>query len=128
MQTASPGQLVLMLYEGAIRFLEQALQGFAKEDLAESNEAIHNNLLRAQQIIHELNVSLNMKEGGEFADCMRSLYQYMDRRLMEANLNKSKVGIEEVIRRLGTLRDAWSAMLQGKSTDEAAQQPQLVAA
>ena len=64
-QTASPGQLVLMLYEGAIRFLERALSGFEIEDPAESNETISNNLLRTQEILFELNVSLNMQKGKE---------------------------------------------------------------
>ena len=52
-QTASPGQLVLMLFDGAIRFLECALNGFGSEDIVESYQTINNNVLRAQAIIHE---------------------------------------------------------------------------
>src|ERR1044071_8542260 len=93
-QTAPPGQLVLMLYEGAIRFLERAQAGFSVDDPAESNQAINNNIIRAQDIIFELNVTLNMQEGGELAMTLRRLYDYMDRRLMEANLKKDESAIK----------------------------------
>jgi len=112
-QTAPPGQLVLMLYEGAIRFLERALSGFAHDDPAEFNVTINNNVQRAQDIIRELDASLNMAVGGPFAENMRRLYDYLDRRLMESNLKKQDGGIREVIKHLAVLRDAWSGLLQG---------------
>jgi len=111
-QTASPGQLVLLLYNGIIRFLEQARLGFGLEDPKESNEAINNNLQRALAIINELSQSLNMAEGGEFAVRMRSLYDYFDRRLHESNMNKTEPGIVEVLKHVTILRDAWAEMLQ----------------
>jgi flagellar secretion chaperone FliS len=111
-QTASPGQVVLMLYSGIIRFLEQARLGFGMDDPKESNEAINNNLLRAQAIINEMNLSLNMAEGGEFAQKMRGLYDYFDRRLQESNMTKTEPGIIEVLKHVTVLRDAWSEMLQ----------------
>ncbi len=110
-QTATPGQLVLMLYEGAIGFLERARHGFSLEDPADSNQMVSNNVLRAQAIIEELDRSLNMSAGGEFAINMRRLYLYLDRRLMESNLQKQPDGILEVIQRLSVLRDAWREML-----------------
>ncbi|HTH46167.1 MAG TPA: flagellar export chaperone FliS [Candidatus Limnocylindria bacterium] len=110
-QTASSGQLVLMLFDGVIRFLERATSGFGLDDPAEANQLISNNVLRAQAIIHELNVSLNMEEGGEFADTLRQLYLYFDRRLQHSNLTKTMDGITEVIGRLTVLRDAWAQML-----------------
>ena len=113
-QTAPPGQLVLMLYEGALRFLERALAGFACEDPAELNMTVHNNLQRAQDIIRELNLALNMEQGGEFAATLRRLYDYFDRRLWESNTQKRRDGVDEVIRHLTVLRDAWAAMLNGK--------------
>jgi flagellar secretion chaperone FliS len=67
MQTAGPGQLILMLFDGAIRFLEQAQRGFAFEDPIQFNQTINDNLLRAQAVISELNYSLNIQEGGELA-------------------------------------------------------------
>ena len=111
-QTASPGQLVLLLYNGIIRFLEQARLGFGLEDPKESNEAINNNLQRALAIINELSQSLNMAEGGEFAVRMRALYDYFDRRLHESNMNKTEPGIVEVLKHVTILRDAWAEMLQ----------------
>jgi flagellar protein FliS len=112
-QTASPGQLVLMLYEGAIRFSEQALTGFEhREDPLAFNQTINNNIHRAQAIIMELNAVLNMRKGGEVAANFRRLYLYMDRRLREANIRKQREPIEEVIMRLRVLRDSWAEMLQ----------------
>ena len=118
-RTAPPGQLVLMLYEGAIRFLDRALLGFGLDDPAESNEAISNNLLRAQEIIHELNLSLNTQAGGEVAANLRRLYEYFDRRLLESNLKKEPEGIQEVSRHLAVLRDAWATMLRGQVGSDA---------
>ncbi len=111
-QTASPGQLVLLLYNGIIRFLEQARLGFGLDDPKEFNETIHNNIHRAQAIINEMDQSLNMAEGGEFSERMRGLYNYFDRRLQESNLTKTEPGIVEVIKHVTVLRDAWSEMLQ----------------
>jgi flagellar protein FliS len=118
-RTASPGQLVLMLYEGAIRFLERAEAGFRLEDPVEFNTTINDNILRAQDIIRELDFSLNVEQGGELAIQLRRLYDYFDRLLLEANLRKDPSGIAEVIGRITVLRDAWAAMLaqRGDSTD-----------
>ncbi len=110
-QTASPGQVVLMLYNGVLRFLEQARQGFGLDDPKEFNEAINNNIQRAQAIINEMNLSLNLAEGGEFAQRMRGLYDYFDRRLGDANMSKTEPGIIEVIKHVTVIRDAWAEML-----------------
>lgn len=118
-QTANPGQLVLMLFDGAIRFLERALAGFACDDLLEKNEAINNNIIRAQQIISELDGSLNLEEGGELAATLRRLYDFFNWRLSQCNLNKESQGIEDVLRLLTGLRDAWCQMLQQNVSTEA---------
>jgi flagellar protein FliS len=115
-KTAPPGQLVLMLYEGAARFLERAIGGFDIEDPAERNQMISNNIIRAQAIIFELNVTLNMKDGGELATTLRQLYDYMDRRLMQANVKKDKAIVEEILKRVIVLRDAWSQMLANQAS------------
>ena len=109
--TAPPGQIVLMLFEGAIRSLERSLPGFTNTDPAEANMIIHNNLQRAQEIIRELNSALNMEQGGEFAANMRRLYDYLERRIWESNLKKNSTGVGEAIRHLTVLRDAWATML-----------------
>ena len=112
--TAPPGQIVLMLFEGAIRSLERSLPGFTNTDPAEANMIIHNNLQRAQDIIRELNGALNMQEGGEFAANMRRLYDYLERRIWESNLKKNSAGVGEAIRHLTVLRDAWATMLNNQ--------------
>jgi len=113
-QTASRGQLVLMLYDGAIRKLEQALEGFDLDDPAESISRINNNLQRAQDIIRELNYSLDVARGGELAAQLRRLYNYFDRVLDRSNRAKESDGIHEVIGRLNMLRGAWAEMLQNQ--------------
>ncbi len=113
MQTAAPGQLVLMLLEGAIRFLDKAEHGFAIEDPAEANQTINNNIQRTQDILRELSMALDLQQGGELAKTLQALYEYMDRRLMESNVRKSPDGIKEARAHLNTLRGAWSEMLQG---------------
>ena len=118
--TAPPGQIILMLFEGAIRSLERSLPGFTNTDPGEANMMIHNNLQRAQEIIRELNGSLNMEQGGEFAANMRRLYDYLERRIWESNLRKNSAGVGETIRHLTVLRDAWATMLanQGSAPEE----------
>ncbi|HWD17758.1 MAG TPA: flagellar export chaperone FliS [Verrucomicrobiae bacterium] len=111
-QTASPGHLVLMLYDGAIGFLERALAGFSESDPQLFNQTISNNIVRAQAIIHEMNGNLNMKAGGEIADNFRRLYSYLHRRLREANLEKRREPLEETLMRLRVLRDSWAEMLR----------------
>lgn len=111
-QTASPAQLVLMLYDGAIGFLEKSLLGFNYTDPLEFNLTINNNVLRAQAIINEMNCRLDMVQGGEIAANFRRLYQYLYRRLHEANTKKKKEPIEEVLMRLRVLRESWAQMLQ----------------
>jgi flagellar protein FliS len=128
-QTATPGQLVLMLYEGGIRFSEQALTGFQSADPVGFNQTIHNNLQRAQAIILELNSALDMRRGGEVAANLRRLYNYLYRRLLQANIRKERQPIEEVIERLKVLRDSWAEMLkQGPNPTDREDSSELQAA
>jgi len=122
-QTAPPGQIVLMLFEGAIRFLESATAGFGLDDPAESITAINNNVIRAQQIVRELNACLDMEQGGELAVHLQRLYGYCDRRLQESNLRKSPEGIADVIKRFSDLRDAWAQMLRSGDSSISAEEP-----
>ena len=101
-----------MLYDGALRFLDRALMAFESRDPLEFNQGIHNNVRRAQAIIHELNICLNVEDGGELATVLRRLYLYFDMRLNESNRFKHPEGIREVIERLTVLRDAWAEMLR----------------
>jgi len=112
LQTAPPGRLVLMLYEGAIKFLEKAILGLDVEDPLEMNQTVHNNVTRAQDIINELNNTLDMDQGGKLAVVLRDLYGYLENKLYQSNIRKDREGIQEVIDRLTTLQEGWSEMLE----------------
>jgi flagellar secretion chaperone FliS len=116
-QTAPPGQLVLMLFDGALHSLERALTGFDYSDPREKNQTIHNNLQRAVAIIRALNNCLNLEAGGKLATTLRNLYHYFDRRIVESNLKKRRDGLDEVIGCLRELRDAWAAMLASQGQE-----------
>ncbi len=112
--TASPGQLVLMLYDGALKSLAQAREAFTRprEDFRRI-AVINQHLLKAQRIISELQGSLKMDAGdGQFAREMQRLYDYYNRRLLEANMQKQVEPVIEIERLLGELRDAWAEMLR----------------
>lgn len=104
---------MVMLYDGAISFLERALAAFEYDDPLEFNSTISNNILRAQSIVTELSSSLDFERGGDIATTLRRLYDYMDRRLTESNLRKSREGILEVVKHLTVLRDAWREIVSG---------------
>ena len=102
-ETGSRGQLVVMLYQGAIRFLARARGHFETGNL----EQINNNIIRAQEIIAELQTSLDPEVGGEVVENLAALYDYMYRRLVEANLEKKPEAVEEVTELLRTLLPSW---------------------
>ena len=110
-QTASQPQLVLMLYSGAVGFLERAIAAFSEKDPVQFSQQFTYNIQRAQAIIRELNVRLDMERGGEVAINLRLLYDYYFRHLNEALLHKSAKPIQDVLELLRTLRDAWQEMI-----------------
>jgi len=120
--TASPGQLVLMLYDGALKALALAREAFARPaDDPARIEVIHTQLLKAQAIINELHDGLNLEAGGEFARTLQRLYDYYNRRLFEGNIQKQVEPVVEVEGFVRELRDAWAEMLSkhdGSSTIE----------
>jgi len=116
--TASPGQLVLMLYDGALRALGLAREAFARpEDDVARLQVINNQLLKAQAIISELQSGLDFQKGGEVATTLDRLYEYYNRRLFEANLRKQAAPVAEVERLLGELRAGWAEMLTKQGGD-----------
>jgi len=100
-ETASPGKLLLMLYNAAIRDLESAIQRIAEKDL----EAAHKLIIKAQDIITEFMCTLNMDY--EISEKLLSLYEYLHHRLVEANVRKDVEIITEVLGFLVELRDTW---------------------
>ena len=109
--SASPERLILMLYDGALHAMNEAKRGFEIEDLKLRNEAISNNLIKAQNIFGELQRSLRLDKGGEFADRMFGLYGFYLMKLIEANFKKAEEPIDTVIRLFSEIRDAWEEML-----------------
>lgn len=113
--TASPGQLVLLMYDGALRFMAQARAGFAlPEDNYSRIEKINVSILRAQAILNELRANLDHNAGGDIAKNLDRLYEYYVRRLQEANLRKDEAPVIEVENLVRTLRDGWAEMLMGR--------------
>lgn len=120
--TASPGQLVLMLYDGALKSLALTREAFGRPEHDMMRIAVINQqLIKAQAIINELQATLNHDAGGEFSRRMESLYEYFNRRLLEANLRKQVEPVVEVERLLTEVRDAWREMLSKR--DSAAPMP-----
>ncbi|HYD82404.1 MAG TPA: flagellar export chaperone FliS [Opitutus sp.] len=110
--TASPGQLVLMLYDGALKAMAIAIEAFERpEDDTGRIQVINHQLQKAQNIIAELQNGLNLEAGGDFAQTLFRLYDYHNRRLFEANLKKDVAIIHEVDNLVRSLRDAWAEML-----------------
>lgn len=107
-QTATPGQLILLLYEGGIRFCKLAKLSIEENDIMNAN----NYILKIQDIISELMASLDAKKGGEIASNLYSLYDYMLEKLLEANLKKNKLAVEEVQKLLEELRDSWKVAIK----------------
>lgn len=103
--TASGGQLIVLAYEGALKWIARARHELAQDK--PNLEQAHQAFVRAQDIIGELQGALRMEEGGEVASNLYQLYDFILDRLMQANLKKSDEGLEEVVTILRELLDAW---------------------
>lgn len=108
-----------MLYDGALRFMAAAELGFQEEHFARRNELIHNNILRAQAIITELQATLNMEKGGAFSENLYRLYDFMQNHLSQANREKSSDKIKVVAGFMQDIRDAWAQMLHDQTVAKA---------
>lgn len=102
-ETASPHRLTLMLYNGAIQFAGNAKSAIEEKDIVKTNYYVQ----KVQNIIYELISSLNIKQGGQLAENLQSLYLYIIDRLMEANIKKQAAPLNEVIGMLQELKSAW---------------------
>jgi flagellar protein FliS len=119
--TASPGQLVLMLYDAALRFLAQA-RAAMEDDKKDWHrlELINEKIKRTQSIITELRRTLNHHASAEIAANLDRLYEYYNRRLLEANIKKDVAPLIEVEGLIRELRDGWAEMLHRREdTDDA---------
>jgi flagellar secretion chaperone FliS len=119
--TASPGQLILILFDGAIRFMGLAIDALKEPTQSpRSIEQAHTNLVKTQNIIAELQSSLNLEAGGEYAANLDRLYDYYLRRLQLANLKKDAAPVIEVENLVRQLRDGWAEMLRTQASATAA--------
>ena len=105
-QTASPAELTLLLYEGAIKFANIALVAVEKKDI----EKAHNNIMKVERIIEEFQATLDHKY--PVAKDFDSVYSYLMVRLQEANVKKDKEILEEVLKHLRTMRDTWKEVMR----------------
>ena len=104
--TASPAELTLMLYEGAIKFCNIAIMGIEQGDVQKA----HNNIMKVQKIIEEFQITLNFKY--EIANDFNNVYNYLMKRLREANMTKDKAILEEIDEHLHTMRDTWKEVMR----------------
>jgi flagellar protein FliS len=105
--TASPEELRLILYEGAIRFCNQARTALDAKDW----EASYNALMRAQKIVLELSTSLNHKVAPELCARLSALYTYIYRRLVDANVQHSIAAVDEAVKLLAYERETWQLLM-----------------
>lgn len=104
--TASPAELTLMLYDGAIKFCNIAIMGVEKQDV----EKAHTNLKKAQAIISELRITLDHKYP-VWEDFDR-VYDYIYRRLVDANMSKDIEIIEDALKYIREMRDTWKEVMK----------------
>ena len=104
--TASPAELTLMLYEGAIKFCNVAIVAVEQRDIPKA----HTNIVKVQRIIDYLRQTLDMKY--PVAQDFENIYVYLSQRLVEANLKKDKETLEEINMHLHSVRDTWKEVMR----------------
>jgi flagellar protein FliS len=104
--TQSRGRLIVLLYDGAIKFMKLAIKALEEGDFAAKGQY----LSRAQDVINELNAVLDMEGGGEIAQNLRRLYFFMNRRLWDANAKRDPQIIGEVITLMEELNQSWKTI------------------
>lgn len=110
--TATPAELTLMLYEGAIKFCNIAVKAIEDKDI----EKTHTNIVKAEKIIEEFQATLNHKY--EVAKDFDNVYNYLRDRLIQANMKKDKEILDEVLGHLRTMRDTWKEVMRLANTQQ----------
>ncbi len=103
---ASQAEMIIMLYEGAIKFMNQGILYIESKNIEKSNEAI----IKAQRIVNELQITLNFDEGGEIATNLYRLYDFCMQELIRANVKKDISGLQNSIGIFENLLEAWKAI------------------
>ena len=105
--TSSQGKLIVMMYEGAVKFVNLAIEGVDNKDLSKKGTYIN----KAHDIINELSLALDMKKGGEIAQKLESLYQFILHQLTLANIKSDRKALESILNVLTPLLEAWTKLL-----------------
>lgn len=103
-ETATPEKLLLMLFDGGIRFLNQGKLAIERKDYSSA----HKNLVKVQDILFELMVTLDMEKGGEIASNLYKLYDFYRNEVIKANINKDAELLKPVLEFLRLYRDMWA--------------------
>ena len=112
--TLDQNKLIIMLYDGAIKNANFAVQYMESGEI----EKVHDSLIKTKNIVTELLATLNMEQGGEIAKNLKSLYSYMFSQLIEANMEKKSEPVLTVIDLLKELRGAWAQIKEKKKPEE----------
>jgi flagellar secretion chaperone FliS len=115
-ETATREEILIMLYDGAIRFLLLAKKAHENKDVQKR----HENILRAQHIIQEFMSSLDMEIGGEVAQNLYRLYEYLHHQLIQFTLKKDVAMVDEVLDHLRSLKATWTEAIRIAKTEKAA--------
>lgn len=113
--TASPGKLIELLWQGMMKFIKLAEEGFNESNFVKKNEIIHNNILKAFAIVIELQAALKTNPETEFSATMNQLYDFLGHKLQEANSKKDKAILAEITPIVDSISTAWTQMLQNDS-------------
>jgi len=116
-ETSSQGKLIVMLFNGAIKRAEEARRQMGTGN----NQSVHNNLLRAQDILGELRAALNMK-AGPIAENLDRLYEYFQHLLIRANVKKEHEPIDECVALMSDLRDTWQDVFDNLHREQPSKQ------
>jgi flagellar protein FliS len=111
-QSRTPLELVVMLYDGALRFIGVAKDAIARGDIRGRSEAIS----RALAIVSELQSTLDVERGGDMAASLDDMYRYVTQRLVQSTIKNDVEPLEEVKRLLETLRDGWQQIAANAAT------------
>jgi flagellar protein FliS len=122
-KTASQGQLVIMLYDAAVKSLDRALDLLDKNSKGKKDpgkiEHISKAILKAQEIVTELSASLDFEQGGEIAQNLFSLYTWFNQELLEANIKQDLNRIAIVRNLINELRSAWTVIIAKNAPENA---------
>lgn len=110
--TVNGSKLIILMYDGAIRFVKEAIQRIDTKDVAGRGLYIS----KAQRIINELESTLDKRKGGQVAVNLEKAYQEMNRKLTDANLSGEATGLKVILKMLNTLKSAWEKVINGATS------------